>query len=133
MRYILVILSLVLLTACTTATVTPTSILTRPPPTRASLTLLPTPTLTPTPEWGIAFAVLSPEIVEAEGSMEGNLPSSLYLIRQDGSGLMQLTGEIEYITNLTASSDGRYLLFSARREDTTGLSTVILFVALQHL
>lgn len=115
MRYIvLMILSLSLLTACTTAaaTLTPTQLPTPTP------TAMPTPT--PTSEWEIAFAVLSPKIVEAEGSVEGNLPSSLYLVRENGNGLMQLTDEIEYITNLTASPDGRYLLFSATREDTTG-------------
>jgi len=42
----------------------------------------------------------------------------LHLIRHDGSGLTPLTGEIEHINNLTASPDGRYLLFIAIREDT---------------
>lgn len=120
MRHILpAILSLVLFAACTVATPAPppTPI---PTPLPSTPTPLPPPTPTPASEWGVAFAILAPVIVEAEGSIEGNLPSSLYLIRSDGSGLTRLTGEIEYITDLTASPDGRYLLFSAIREDTTG-------------
>jgi hypothetical protein len=121
MRYILLtVLCLALLTACTTVATTPTSIPTQPPPTRTSIpTLLPTPTPTPTPtpEWGIAFAILHPEAVEMPSP---NRPMRLHLIRPDGSGLTPLTGEIEHLANLTASPDGRYLLFVANREDTDG-------------
>lgn len=117
MRYILLtILSLSLLTACTTATTTP--IPTQPPPTRTPTpTSLPAPTHapTPTPEWGIAFAVLHPEAVEMPSP---NRPMRLHLIRSDGNGLMPLSGEMEHVTDLTASPDGQYLLFIAIREDT---------------
>ncbi|MDW8069715.1 MAG: hypothetical protein RML46_12490 [Anaerolineae bacterium] len=120
MRYILLImLSLSLLTACTTVANTPTSIPTQPLLTcTPMLTSLPTPIPTPMPEWGVAFAVLNPEMVGEP--IEGNRTLSLHLIRRDGSGLTPLTGGIEYVTDLTASPDGRYLLFSARREDTSG-------------
>ena len=128
MRYILLmVLSLSLFTACTTTVAnTPTSIPTQPPPTSISPTAtpLPTPTLTPslptptlTLEWGIAFAAVSPEMTTGPGPVWS---LSLYLIHRDGSGLTPLTGEMEYITNLTASPDGRHLLFAAYREDTDG-------------
>ncbi len=119
MRYILLtILCPALLTACTTVATTPTSIPPQPPPTRTSIpTLLPTPTPTPTPEWGIAFAAL---MVSPEEVSEPERPTRLYLIRPDGSDLRQLTGDIEYLAGLRASPDGRYLIFVAEREDTSG-------------
>ena len=132
MRYILlVMLSLVLLTACTTATMPPTSVPTQPLPTRTPIpTSLPTPTPTPTPEWGVAFAALHSEAVEMPSPSR---PMRLHLIRHDGSGLTPLTGEIEHITNLTASPDGRYLLFVAIREDTCPGDGGVGYFDLSHL
>lgn len=127
MRYILLmIFSLLPLAACTAVANTPTSMPTRLPSTpaypTATLPPTPTPTLplptpTSTPEWGIAFAAVSPDMTTGPGPV---WPLSLHLIHRDGSGLMPLTGEMEYISNLTASPDGRYLLFAAYREDTDG-------------
>ncbi|MFO3796396.1 MAG: hypothetical protein ACK8QZ_03815, partial [Anaerolineales bacterium] len=74
------------------------------------------PTLTPTPEWGIVFTALM--IPPEEGS--GNSPGRLYIIHPDGSGLAQLARDTEYLTGLKASPDGKYILFAAKREDTTG-------------
>lgn len=116
MRYILLtIFSLALVTACTTVAITPTSTSTLP-------LLTPTPTSTPppptpTPDWGIAFAAVSSDMTTGPGPV---WPLSLHLIHRDGSRLTPLTGEMEYITNLTASPDGRHLLFAAYREDTDG-------------
>lgn len=59
--------------------------------------------------------MVSPEEVSAP-----ERPTRLYLIRPDGSSLTQLTGDVEYLTGLRASPDGWYLLFAAKREDTTG-------------
>jgi Tol biopolymer transport system component len=69
------------------------------------------------PEWGIAFAALMPEAVEMLGP---DKPMRLYVIRPDGSGLTPLTDYMEFLSGLTSSPDGRYLLFSARREVTCG-------------
>jgi len=116
---------LALFAACAPAAL-PTPVLTptQPPPP-------PVPTLTPTPapEWGIAFAALmvSPEEVSAP-----DRPTRLYLIRPDGSNLEQLTGDIEYLAGMKASPDGRYLLFVAEREDTTG-NHVADYFDLSHL
>ena len=103
----------VLFTACAPAAPpTPALTPTQPPPP-------PVPTLTPTPapEWGIAFAALMPEAVEMPGP---DKPMRLYRIRPDGSGLTPLTDYMEHLSGLTSSPDGRYLLFSARREVTCG-------------
>jgi|GEM_PF-4514384 len=119
MRYILLaIFSLSLLTACTTVTNTPTSTPTQSLPARTfTSTPLPTPTPALTPEWGIAFAALMPEAVEMLGP---DKPMRLYRIRPDGSGLTPLTDYMEHLSGLTSSPDGRYLLFSAKREVTCG-------------
>lgn len=126
MRHILLtILSLALLTACTTVANIPTSIPTQPPPTTPTLLLptstptatpMPPPTSTPTPEWAIAFAAL---MIPPEESY-GDCPTRLYIVRPDGSNLTQLTGDIEYLAGLKASPDSKYILFAAKREDTLG-------------
>ncbi len=126
MRYILATFILSLLTACTPVANIPTSIPTQlssvPPPTTMPLpTPIPTPPLptpAPTPEWGVAFAVLDPLMVGEP--TEGGPSLSLHCIRRDGSDLRQLTGWMYLVTNLTASPDGRHLLFSAKREETSG-------------
>ena len=103
----------VLFTACAPAAPPePAPTPTQPPPT-------PGPARTPTmaPEWGIAFAALMPEAVEMPGP---DKPMRLYVIRPDGSGLTPLTDYMEFLSGLTSSPDGRYLLFSARREVTCG-------------
>ena len=99
-----------LLTACTVASP-------QPVPTLASTpTAITTPT--PTPEWGVAFAALHPLMVG--DPTEGGPLLSLYYIHRDGGGLTLLTDWMYHLTNLRASSGGEYLLFSAKREDTSG-------------
>ncbi len=112
------VLLVIALTGCTVSHPSPPVTVTLEMPTSLpTATFTPAPTSPPPPEWGVAFAVLHPNAVEMPSD---NRPMRLHLIRRDGSELMPLTGEIEFITNLTASPDGRYLLFVAKWEDTFG-------------
>jgi len=115
---IVVLLSLLLLTACIpAATLVPTTPVqeTATSATAPATTAVPpTATATPAPEWGIAFAALDPGVLSGGPSR----PMTFYLVGSDGSNLRQITNDIEDIVGITLSPDNHELLFGACLEDT---------------